>query len=197
MNQVLERTNTTREHLAFWLRRHWPSETEPLDRETEAAAEGDGADDEGALPLFVWGAITALVLWWLYLRPATPERRLRKVNTLRANPRPGPRPGSRPANAAPSARRGDITPAQTAVAEDDLTRVYGIGPARAARLREAGIATFAALAMADADQLRDILEGVGGNPADLSTWPEQASLAAKGDWDGLQAAQEQLRAARA
>jgi small subunit ribosomal protein S2 len=91
-----------------------------------------------------------------------------------------------------------VTPAETEPqAADDLTRVYGIGPARAARLHEAGIHTFAALAVADAEQLRAILDGVGGANLDLASWPEQASLAAKSDWAGLEALQAQLREARA
>jgi small subunit ribosomal protein S2 len=132
----------------------------------------------------------------------TTERRL---HALRPGRRPGPRAGSRPANARPPQYREPtqtITPAaempedDDEQAEDDLTLIFGIGPARFARLREAGISTFAALAIADAEQLRDILSGVGVGNADVTTWPEQASLAAKGDWEAFEAMQEQLRAER-
>jgi predicted flap endonuclease-1-like 5' DNA nuclease len=87
-------------------------------------------------------------------------------------------------------------PAAADGGEDDLTLVYGIGPARATRLREAGIVTFAALAAADEAQLREILAGVGPGGFDPSSWPRQARLAARGDWEGLEAFKEQLRAER-
>jgi predicted flap endonuclease-1-like 5' DNA nuclease len=161
-----------------------------------APAHGEVDDEGSSAYLFFWGVLTALTLWWLYLRPLTTSR---KLNTLRARPRPGPRPGSRPANAVPAQRHRPteavITPAEAepeTPAEDDLTAIFGIGPARAARLREAGIGTFAALAVVDAEQLREILSGA----VDVSSWPEQASLAAKSDWVGLDALQSQLRAER-
>ncbi len=195
MNRVRARASNTWEHMEIGLRGRRgrpPSEAEAPDVPED--------DDDSRLALFFWGMLTALTLWWLYLRPVTTERRL---NQLRASPRPGPRPGSRPASNRPPQyreREPAITPAaeETEPAEDDLTLIWGIGPARATRLQEAGIGSFAALAVADAEQLRDILAGVGvgvGN-ADISSWPEQASLAARGDWEGLEAYKEQLRAER-
>ena len=193
MNRVRERATNTLEHLEMSaLGRRVRHQPEP---EPELDESGSG------WMLFFWGALTALALWWLYLRPVTTERRLQE---LRPGRRPGPRPGSRPANARPPQYREPaqtITPAAEMPegeeqAEDDLTLIFGIGPARFARLREAGITTFAALAIADIDQLHDILSGVGGGIADVATWAEQASLAAKGDWEGFEAMQEQLRAER-
>ena len=159
-------------------------------------------ETNGTLPLFVWGAVTALALWWLYLRPASTERKLARLGG-RLKPRlykvAGGRPGIGRATlpASPAADPVTLTPAAPAQPDDDLTRILGIGPARAARLRAAGLTTFAALAVADAEQLRDILAGVRVGAADMSSWPEQASLAAKGDWDGLEALQDRLRAERA
>ena len=174
-----------------------------LGRMVRRAPEPEPELDEGGngWMLFFWGALTALALWWLYLRPVTTERRQR---ALRPGRRPGPRPGSRPANARPPQYREaaqTITPAAEMPegeeqAEDDLTLIFGIGPARFARLREAGITTFAALAVADTEQLRDILSGVGVDDGDVNTWAEQASLAARGDWEGFEAMQDQLRAER-
>jgi predicted flap endonuclease-1-like 5' DNA nuclease len=190
MNQVHERAITTWDHVRFALGRGQP--------QPELPADEPEADDGGGsgLALFVWGALTALVLWWLYLQPRSAERRSQPAARPRTPPA-GRRPSPPPTRAAPQRERTE-GPAARETAEDDLTLVYGIGPARAARLREAGIATFAALAVADAEQLRDILSGVGVGVAnaDVSSWPEQAALAARGDWDGLETYQEQLREER-
>jgi predicted flap endonuclease-1-like 5' DNA nuclease len=82
---------------------------------------------------------------------------------------------------------------------DDLKRIEGIGPKIAGVLSEAGISTYARLADTDPDQLRQILED--SDPrllriADPSTWPEQASYAATGDWEGLDEMRGELRAGR-
>ena len=59
-----------------------------------------------------------------------------------------------------------------------------------------GIATFAQLAKASAEQLHEILEAEGLKFMKPDTWPEQAGFAAKGDWDGLQGLQDQLKGGR-
>lgn len=56
-----------------------------------------------------------------------------------------------------------------AVVADDLTRIEGVGPVMQARLAKAGITTFAALAEANADSLRDQLGDVG-RLADVGSW---------------------------
>jgi DNA-directed RNA polymerase subunit beta' len=69
---------------------------------------------------------------------------------------------------------------------DDLTKIEGIGPAIAGHLNAAGITSFVNLAATHPDQIRAILDAVGGFAAhDPSTWPDQAQLAAAGDWDKL------------
>jgi predicted flap endonuclease-1-like 5' DNA nuclease len=206
MEEVLDRANTILEHARFgWRGRHRLKHVDPEffeDDEDDEDDEGEESEESGSgWALFLWGAVTALALWWLYLRPAMAERRLRKVNTLRPAERPGRPPGSRPASANQQSRAQTSTPITEAepveVRRDDLTLIWGIGPARAARLVEVGITTFAALAVADTEQLRDILAGVGVETPEMDTWPEQASLAAKGDWQGLEALQDRIRAERA
>jgi predicted flap endonuclease-1-like 5' DNA nuclease len=71
---------------------------------------------------------------------------------------------------------------------DDLKRILGIGPRIEESLRSAGISTFSDLAGKTPDELAAILRE-DGRSADTGTWPEQARLAAAGDWAGL----EQLR----
>lgn len=80
---------------------------------------------------------------------------------------------------------------------DDLTRIEGIGPKMSAALIAAGIDTFAKLATADTDTLRNAIEAAGMSfSPSLETWAEQAKFAAEGNWDGLKAFQETLVSGR-
>ncbi len=58
---------------------------------------------------------------------------------------------------------------------DDLTAITGIGPVYATRLEKAGIASFAALATADAST---VAEAAGVTAARVSGWIEQAKFLA-------------------
>ncbi len=86
----------------------------------------------------------------------------------------------------------------TAATGDDLTRIEGIGPAIQQHLNAAGIATFQQLSMTGPEQLQQILTAAGGNfPShDPGTWPQQAALAAAGNWDELKAWQDRLDGGR-
>ena len=196
MAHVLDRANTTVEHLrSGWreLRRRWPAADEDEAQYTPETEEDD--DDSGNWMLFIWGALTALALWWLYLRPDQPERRRAAgAPALAGNSRRRALPQQNRAQAASQVTEADPDEPQS---DDDLTAIWGIGPARAARLHEVGITTFEALAVADMEQLRDILAGVGVETQAMETWPEQASLAAKGEWSALEALQDRIRAERA
>lgn len=80
---------------------------------------------------------------------------------------------------------------------DDLKVIEGIGPKISSLLQAAGITTFAQLAATDVSRLREILAQAGLSAlADPTTWPEQASLAAAGKWDELQALQDTLKGGR-
>ena len=61
---------------------------------------------------------------------------------------------------------------------DDLTQLVGIGPKASAALAAAGITTYAALAELNEPQLRRALHDADmAPPANVGTWPMQASLA--------------------
>lgn len=68
------------------------------------------------------------------------------------------------------------TPAQSAApaAEDDLTRLHGIGPVFARRLNAAGITTFALLAAADPHRLLEITGAKPWQAIDPQTWIDEA-----------------------
>ena len=73
------------------------------------------------------------------------------------------------------------------VVADDLVKIEGVGPKINELLAAAGIVTFAQLAATPVAKLKEILANGGGRfkQWDPGTWPEQAALAAKGDWDAF------------
>jgi DNA-directed RNA polymerase subunit beta' len=82
------------------------------------------------------------------------------------------------------------------VASDDLTKIEGIGPKAAELLNNAGMASYHQLAATTPEQIKAILEQAGGITATMnpSTWPDQAQLAATGEWDKLKEWQDELDA---
>lgn len=89
-------------------------------------------------------------------------------------------------------------PAPVATAEaDDLTKIEGIGKKMATALLTAGIGTYAKLAETSEEQLTQAIKDAGMRLApSLGTWAEQATLAANGDWDGLDKLQDELQGGR-
>jgi small subunit ribosomal protein S1 len=81
---------------------------------------------------------------------------------------------------------------------DDLKKIEGVGPKIAEILGAAGVDSFAKVADTSVDDLKTILESAGSRYKmfDPTTWPEQAKLAAAGDWDGLKALQGELSGGR-
>ncbi|MCH2198205.1 MAG: 50S ribosomal protein L21 [Flavobacteriales bacterium] len=82
---------------------------------------------------------------------------------------------------------------------DKLTKIEGIGPKISEILTNAGVATFADLAAADVEKLKEILAEAGNRykAFDPTTWPQQAALAADGKWDELKELQDNLDGGRA
>ncbi len=77
--------------------------------------------------------------------------------------------------------------------DDDLRRIEGIGPKIAGLLQKAGITAFAQLAKTDAARLKEILEAANLPFINPETWPAQADLAARADWDSLDKFQAELK----
>ena len=83
------------------------------------------------------------------------------------------------------------------VKPDDLKIVEGIGPKIEGILHQAGIATFAELATTSVEKLEQIVrEDAGIRVAFPDTWPEQAKLAAAGEWETLEKLQDELKGGR-
>ncbi|MCP5266243.1 MAG: hypothetical protein H6934_09010 [Burkholderiaceae bacterium] len=116
--------------------------------------------------------------------------------------------GSAAGAAATGAARAGVSPAAAATAAglvggassvvshapDDLTAIEGIGPKIAELLKDNGIRTFADLAAAPMQRLVGILDAGGSRfrLANPDTWPEQASLAARGDWAAFAKLKDEL-----
>ena len=74
---------------------------------------------------------------------------------------------------------------------DDFSRLKGVSLGQAAmqRLHDAGVKTYKDLSKATIAQLEGIREGLRGRvaTADVRKWRDVAKLAAKGDWEGVEA----------
>jgi len=99
-----------------------------------------------------------------------------------------------PAAAAPAA---PVAEAPAVAEPDELTKLEGIGPKISEALIAAGLDTFAKVAAASQEDFQAALEASGMSFApSAESWAEQASYAAKGDWDGLDALQDTLVSGR-
>ncbi|NBD35574.1 MAG: hypothetical protein GVY30_06205 [Chloroflexi bacterium] len=96
--------------------------------------------------------------------------------------------------AAAKAGRTSFSARTTPVEPDELRKIEGVGPKIAEILNEHGILTFEQLAETRVGRLEEILEEAGPRfrMAVPETWPEQAALAAVGDWEGLRLFQDEL-----
>ncbi len=78
---------------------------------------------------------------------------------------------------------------------DDLTKIEGIGPKAAEALVSAGVESYAKLAKAKADKIKEILTEASSRMAHLdpTSWPKQAKMAADGKWDELKEWQDNTK----
>jgi len=81
---------------------------------------------------------------------------------------------------------------------DDLKIIEGIGPKIEQLLKDGGINTWAELAVAPVDRLKEILDAAGPRYQihDPSTWPAQSKFAAEGQWEELKEYQDMLTGGR-
>jgi len=80
----------------------------------------------------------------------------------------------------------------------ELEKVEGVGPKIASLLIADGIMDLEDLSKTSIDTLNDILDRAGPRYrlADPSTWPEQAALGARGDWDAMEKLKDNLHGGR-
>ncbi len=153
-------------------------------------------------------ALLSVVVWWIIDRSqqkATPvtEATATPLPTTETKAAPVVEEVSAPApveTEAEPAAEVEATPPPVAEppapSADDLTRIEGIGPKISGVLQEAGIPTFTQLANTEVNRLKEILKEANLRLADPSTWPEQAKLAAAGEWEALETLQDNLKGGR-
>lgn len=109
-----------------------------------------------------------------------------------------PAPAEAKAKAKAKVATRAATSKKTATTKDDLTAIEGVGAKISDLLYKAGISTFQQLATTQAKAVKAILEDAGSRYRmhDPTTWPEQAALAASGQWDKLKALQDNLKAGK-
>jgi large subunit ribosomal protein L21 len=147
------------------------------------------------LSIFGLGLLGGLLLGWgARSRPVA-----RAITSAKFAPEERHSP-TRTATLGQESRQAEKTPALSTKSvpsqPDDLTPIEGIGPKINKVLQDAGITTFAQLAKTKVSQLEQILNEAGLRLAKADTWPEQAKLAAAGDWEELKRLQDQLDAGR-
>ncbi|MDQ5768158.1 hypothetical protein [Thiothrix subterranea] len=117
------------------------------------------------------------------------------INSLLRNPEP-------PAPSAPSRHEvSSIPPNLTSVTlghKDDLKKLEGIGPKLEQVLNASGVRNFAQLASMTPEEIKPILEAAGNQfkMHDPKSWPYQAELANKGEWERLKEYQNLLISGR-
>ena len=172
------------------------------------------AEQQGwCLPWWVWLLLILLaaflfVLWWWWWRPRSRAKVVQPAPEppkpyVPAKPAPTPevhvveKPAPPVAEVkVPEKPAPVVVPVPAKPTPDDLAIVEGIGPKIASLFQAAGITTFGQLAATDVERLRQILREAGIRIDDPTTWPEQARLAAAGEWDKLKALQDQLKGGR-
>ncbi|MBT8297139.1 MAG: helix-hairpin-helix domain-containing protein, partial [Maribacter sp.] len=79
--------------------------------------------------------------------------------------------------------------------KDDLTKIEGIGPKAAEALVNAGMETYAKLAKAKADKIKEVLTEASSRLAHLdpTSWPKQSKMAADDKWDELKEWQDNTK----
>ena len=136
--------------------------------------------------------LSALFFFWWIRRRSEEEMALQVQRTpvrsksLVLSPRPAVRA---PSQSGPPSQEDSPEP-------DELKRIEGIGPKIAGALQAAGITTYAQLAATTPEKLHLVVKAAGIRVAFPETWPEQASLAAKGDWGTLETLQSTLKGGR-
>ena len=125
--------------------------------------------DAGWLWYVILAVLLLIVVWWLFSRRKTESVDARTEKFVSRNGR---------------------------ASADDLTKLEGIGPKVAKVLNDAEITTFDDLARAEAADVKSVLNKAGLQMMNPEGWIEQASLAAKGDWEAVERLQNELKGGR-
>jgi predicted flap endonuclease-1-like 5' DNA nuclease len=149
----------------------------------------------GGIPWWVWLIliiILLVILWFWFGRD--------EDTGAEAEPKVAEAPAPEAEVAAAPVVEAEVAPEPEPEAEtevevepSDLKKIEGIGPKVASLLFESGILTFTQLAETPIDKLEELLKENKLQMMKPTTWPEQAKLAAGGDWEALEKLQDELQ----
>ena len=99
-----------------------------------------------------------------------------------------------PVAAAPAAVAATESALPKGVKQDDLKLIEGVGPKIAGIMAEGGLDTWAKVAAATPEAIKELLTAAGPRYASHNpgSWPKQAGLAAAGKFEELKALQDEL-----
>ncbi len=144
-----------------------------------------------ALILFI---VVVLIVWWALTRNAKMYKPDFEIHPHEEQHAPAA-DGTKAVVAPVPADLVETAPTEP-LKPDDLTVLEGIGPKVNQVLQEAGIRTFAQLAIAPVSELEAILAPAGLQFIDPSSWSDQAKLAAEGKFDELKTLTDRLKGGR-
>jgi predicted flap endonuclease-1-like 5' DNA nuclease len=134
------------------------------------------------------GALAGLIYWlWKESQPEAEGDLLARLKPLiltddePAPVQPKPKPKAKP---------------KAPKKPDDLKVIEGIGPKSEEALNGAGVLTYVKLAGMEPDAIQAILREAEVRVPYPETWPEQAALAAAGNWEVLENLQDILQGGR-
>lgn len=134
------------------------------------------------------GALAGLIYWWW--QQNQPETEGDFMVPLKPLDPPDGEPS--PVQPKPKRKAKPKAPEKP----DDLKVIEGIGPKSEAALNGAGVQTYVKLAGMEPDAIQVILRDAGVRVPYPETWPEQAALAAAGNWEVLENLQDILQGGR-
>lgn len=104
-------------------------------------------------------------------------------------------PAEKPQPKAEEAPKEEVKTEAKEQQADDLTKVEGIGPKAAEALAKNNIDSYATLAKAEPENIKEILTEASSRMAHLdpTSWPKQAEMAANGKWDELKEWQDNVK----
>ncbi len=139
--------------------------------------------------------VLAIWWWWRQSQQSQSQQSQSQQSQSQQSQSLAPRvPAAAPPARVPTERYVELA-APEAPEANDLAVIEGIGPRIHDVLHEAGIRTFTQLAETPVERIREILVAAELSvPADPSTWPAQARLAADSKWQELEQLKKSLKA---